>query len=277
MIKKDYLRVWICLCIVFVGILRFLIFRQEKPLQESLTWLEKSILDSTAAEIKEKNLPPYLSFWSKCTKKPTSQYRRGRDFLMNEQWIALASWSLKEVLTGYSFYTNDKNWTAELLPLAFITESKSDFKSFRSGWYDDVGETKNYWYLYTDIPVEKRGLQDFIPLQFLGVQAVDNFVGYSSWYLVWFPYKLPVDAETFTASYDSTFRPDLPNDRWWFRWKNFINNWIQYDKYLWDDKDRVYFWDKNESYIQYYALNRVKKASDFCFYKNPDPESDEWY
>ena len=43
-------------------------------------------------------------------------------------------------------------------------------------------------------------------------------------------------------------------------------------KYLGDDKDRIYFRDVNNwDLTSHYAINRVKKAKDFCFYRNPNP------
>ena len=87
-----------------------------------------------------------------------------------------------------------------------------------------------------------------------------------------FPFKFPVDDASFSYAVDPDFTDDYVDDRGGFRWKNFINDGIQYSKYLGDDKDRIYFRDVNNwDLTSHYAINRVKKAKDFCFYRNPNP------
>jgi hypothetical protein len=99
-------------------------------------------------------------------------------------------------------------------------------------------------------------------------------VGYSDWYLVFFPFKFPVNETTFKMVqrkeqlqyWKDENIPSLTEIAWEFRglpWEfrrpRFQNVGEVIDRYLWDDKDWVYYrtpWGG-------VSIDRVKKASDF--------------
>jgi hypothetical protein len=76
---------------------------------------------------------------------------------------------LQRVFQEYPLYTNDKTWAIQLLPFGVRSESTENFVPFDSNdlAYFDFGTTENYIYLYTGIPVIKRDIKDYFPLQFL--------------------------------------------------------------------------------------------------------------
>ena len=220
-------------------------------------------------------LKPSYSSGVVCTKTPKSHYK-------GKRWHPITikddNWAIQQILRDYPLYTNDKSWAIQVLPFAWVSQAPKDLTPFLE--ISDIywGATKKYWYLYSDIPVVKGELENYFPFQFLWIQAVDALVGYSSGYLVSFPFKFPVDDATFSYSIDPDFTDDYVDDRGGFRWKNFINGGIQYSKYLGDDKDRIYFRDVNQwNLTSHYAINRVKKAKDFCFYRNPNPNDRSEY
>ena len=220
-------------------------------------------------------LKPSYSSGVVCTKTPKSHYKGKRWHLIT---IKDDNWAIQQILRDYPLYTNDKSWAIQVLPFAWVSQAPKDLTPFLE--ISDIywGATKKYWYLYSDIPVVKGELENYFPFQFLWIQAVDALVGYSSGYLVSFPFKFPVDDATFSYSIDPDFTDDYIDDRGGFRWKNFINGGIQYSKYLGDDKDRIYFRDVNQwNLTSHYAINRVKKAKDFCFYRNPNPNDRSEY
>ena len=220
-------------------------------------------------------LKPSYSSGVVCTKTPKSHYKGKRWHLIT---IKDDNWAIQQILRDYPLYTNDKSWAIQVLPFAWVSQAPKDLTPFLE--ISDIywGATKKYWYLYSDIPVVKGELENYFPFQFLWIQAVDALVGYSSGYLVSFPFKFPVDDATFSYSIDPDFTDDYVDDRGGFRWKNFINGGIQYSKYLGDDKDRIYFRDVNQwNLTSHYAINRVKKAKDFCFYRNPNPNDRSEY
>ena len=220
-------------------------------------------------------LKPSYSSGVVCTKTPKSHYKGKRWHLIT---IKDDNWAIQQILRDYPLYTNDKSWAIQVLPFAWVSQAPKDLTPFLE--ISDIywGATKKYWYLYSDIPVVKGELENYFPFQFLWIQAVDALVGYSSGYLVSFPFKFPVDDATFSYSIDPDFTDDYIDDRGGFRWKNFINGGIQYSKYLGDDKDRIYFRDVNKwNLTSHYAINRVKKAKDFCFYRNPNPNDRSEY
>ena len=214
-------------------------------------------------------LNPSYSSGVVCTKTPKSHYKGKRWHLIT---IKDDNWAIQQILRDYPLYTNDKSWAIQVLPFAWVSQAPKDLTPFLE--ISDIywGATKKYWYLYSDIPVVKGELENYFPFQFLWIQAVDALVGYSSGYLISFPFKFPVDDASFSYAVDPDFTDDYVDDRGGFRWKNFINDGIQYSKYLGDDKDRIYFRDVNNwDLTSHYAINRVKKAKDFCFYRNPNP------
>ena len=220
-------------------------------------------------------LKPSYSSGVVCTKTPKSHYKGKRWHLIT---IKDDNWAIQQILRDYPLYTNDKSWAIQVLPFAWVSQAPKDLTPFLE--ISDIywGATKKYWYLYSDIPVVKGELENYFPFQFLWIQAVDALVGYSSGYLVSFPFKFPVDDATCSYSIDPDFTDDYVDDRGGFRWKNFINGGIQYSKYLGDDKDRIYFRDVNQwNLTSHYAINRVKKAKDFCFYRNPNPNDRSEY
>ena len=234
-----------------------------------ITWV-KSQISSNNFTVK-----PSYSSWKNCAIKPRVRHKVKKWSLISARFDKYDDRLLQRVFQEYPLYTNDKTWAIQVLPFAWVSQAPKDLTPFLE--ISDIywGATKKYWYLYSDIPVVKGELENYFPFQFLWIQAVDALVGYSSGYLVSFPFKFPVDDATFSYSIDPDFTDDYVDDRGGFRWKNFINGGIQYSKYLGDDKDRIYFRDVNQwNLTSHYAINRVKKAKDFCFYRNPDPDYD---
>ena len=236
-----------------------------------ITWVKSQISSNNFT------LKPSYSSWKNCAIKPRVHHKVKKWSLISARFDKHDDRLLQRVFQEYPLYTNDKTWAIQLLPFGIMSESTENFVPFNSAdlAYFDFGTTENYIYLYTRIPVIKRDIKDYFPFQFLWIQAVDVLVWYSSGYLVSFPFKFPVDDASFSYSIDPDFTDDYIDDRGGFRWKNFINGGIQYSKYLGDDKDRIYFRDVNKwNLTSHYAINRVKKAKDFCFYRNPDPDYD---
>lgn len=291
--KSNLSMQWkISLLLIGCSILCFVVLQQiwsnKNPSLEPLSWEKFSenkelkiwswIIEpsqTSAFSWKVFMLKPSYSSGVVCTKTPKSHYKGKRWHLIT---IKDDNWAIQQILRDYPLYTNDKSWAIQVLPFAWVSQAPKDLTPFLE--ISDIywGATKKYWYLYSDIPVVKGELENYFPFQFLWIQAVDALVGYSSGYLVSFPFKFPVDDATFSYSIDPDFTDDYVDDRGGFRWKNFINGGIQYSKYLGDDKDRIYFRDVNQwNLTSHYAINRVKKAKDFCFYRNPNPNDRSEY
>jgi hypothetical protein len=89
---------------------------------------------------------------------------------------------------------------------------------------------------------------------------------------VLFPFKFPVDHETFRTVQTkeqlqfgaSTSFPSLRELAGEWRRPRFQNADVIYDKYLWDDKDWVYYWIDG-MYTPWLSIDRVQKVSDFAF------------
>ena len=228
-----------------------------------ITWV-KSQISSNNFTVK-----PSYSSWKNCAIKPRVRHKVKKWSLISARFDKHDDRLLQRVFQEYPLYTNDKTWAIQVLPFAWVSQAPKDLTPFLE--ISDIywGATKKYWYLYSDIPVVKGELENYFPFQFLWIQAVDVLVWYSSGYLVSFPFKFPVDDATFSYF----FAQGNSDDRGGFRWRNFINKWVQYSRYIADDKDWIYFWDPVQNSVAY-AINRIKKASDFCFYRNPDPDYD---
>jgi hypothetical protein len=101
-------------------------------------------------------------------------------------------------------------------------------------------------------------------------------VGYDEGYLILFPFKFPVDKETFATVQtkgqlqywlDDTL-PSLKEIAGEWRRPRFQNAGEIIDRYLWDDKDWVYYWTPWWAI----SINRVQKASDFAFISSEKKE-----
>lgn len=212
----------------------------------------------------------------------------------------LASWAYTKLLwTGYEdirqealnkfrmfegqdMYTNDPSWKISMLPLSITWKDEKSYKPYflpephpavvPANLLDWHGEDKEHLFLdFGLVATKKSELPDYIPLQFVGTQAILGLVGYSDGYLVVSPFKFPVDKATFKAIQDKVQFHERKDDRFlaltygargvrpWFH-----NGRIDYRNYLWEDKDWVYFWD--DQHVQGLSINRVKKEADFKFW-----------
>ena len=101
------------------------------------------------------------------------------------------------------------------------------------------------------------------------MQALDGLVGYSDGYLVQYPFKFPVDKETFQTVQRKWMSEywlqadiaDLSEIAGEWRRVRFHNNGRIYDKYLGDDKDWIYYRTDTTTV----NINRTEKKSDFAF------------
>ena len=158
----------------------------------------------------------------------------------------------KEVYDVYKMETNDSTRKAEILWIEKGKEiDKNSYKCYFCAdefpyaipWEDAKNLYLDVWSRYF---IPKKELPWYVPLNGIWIQAFDGFVWYSNWYLVSFPFKFPVDADTFVAS---------EHDR---RYK-VQNNGLQYHHYIWNDKNYVY---TREDY-GHIVIKRIPKASDF--------------
>jgi hypothetical protein len=100
-------------------------------------------------------------------------------------------------------YTNDPYRNIQPLELKKADKDVISYRCFYCGvdrnTVDYVGEDKNFIFIDVSLilAVPKLSLPNYIPLQSLGVQSFDWMIGYSDWYLVFFPFKFSVDGTTF--------------------------------------------------------------------------------
>lgn len=182
---------------------------------------------------------------------------------------------------GQDIYTNDPSWEVAMLQVSITWKDEKSYKVYflpehhpaviPADPLDWHGEDKEYLFLdFGLVATKKSELPNYIPLQFMGTQAVMGLVGHSDGYLVISPFKFPVDEDSFTAIQDKEQFHDRKDNRYssvsygplgerpWFH-----NGGVDYRNYLWEDKDWVYFWDDQN--VQGLSINRVKKKSDFKF------------
>lgn len=209
-------------------------------------------------------------------------YTNIRDFSWQEYNIendvyTEVTWNFSQEFSDFfknvNVYTNDNSW--DIIPLN-IEKSPitSGYREFFYEWDTD------YWYwededtvylFWTTRWVKKDYLNSFIPLQDLWTQDLEWIIWYSDGYLIVFPFKFPVDKNTFLGYQNyKTFphyKSDAMNDLDLYRQETqnrrvkFINNWILYDKCIWFDDEYIYFRATSERMNTY--IGRVKKSEDF--------------
>lgn len=202
-------------------------------------------------------------------------FYKGADILPIEWTGALSSY---EDFTRSKIYTNDLSW--KIAPLLIFQASKDESTYncyYCNGWWKEYldyywEDANNIFLNYNQIAVSKKDVPWFFPLQDLLDQDDWRVVWYSSGYIIHFPFKFPVDGDTFNTLQDKyginqwemEEIQNLRNLSSGDSYLKFKNGGIQYDKYLWDDKDWVYFWgfsyDPGSSSS---FLKRIKKESDF--------------
>ena len=184
--------------------------------------------------------------------------------------------SREETATASSLFTNDPTRDIQMLP---FEKAEKDIATYRCFYCEADRNALNYEgedkeYLFIDgqwwFGVKKSLLPSYAPLQQFGIQAIEGLFGYSSGYLVLFPFKFPVDHQTFRAVQkkeqllyggDDTFLSLQELAGEWRRPK-FQNADIMYDKYLWDDQDWVYLWSWTGGNTT--RVLRIPKSSDFA-------------
>lgn len=180
---------------------------------------------------------------------------------------------------------NDPTWKIELLPVKFVDK---EFDTFKCHYYlcDEQSDrtylpgqdAKNIYpgqeYSWA---VAYEDLSWYVPLQLFWIQDIVGAIGYSSGYLIVYPYKLPVDAQSIQyiskvlwpqmMSYSDGMKFDG------YDWKQVraLNGGEQYANIIGSDKDRVYF--RSLAPGIHYAFNRVPKKSDFRIL----PPQEYWY
>ena len=165
------------------------------------------------------------------------------------------NWEITE-LSWFKIFTNDSSWKYKELLVWKEKEDSNSFKCYFCEWHTEVydrmdWEDKNNIFLQWNwYSVSKDQLPWFKPLVDVGVQAFDWIVWYSEGYLILFPYKFPVDA--------NSFQPTK-----WDRRYRVQNGWLQYHHYIWSDKDYVYYWDYAHWWEYRVWLYRIKKENDF--------------
>ena len=129
-----------------------------------------------------------------------------------------------------------------------------------------VGYDTSYIYPLrgSDIVFDLKDFPDFIPLQNMGIQAYLGTISYTSGYIILPAIGYPVDTETinlYQQNHLSGFwYPTGKNAHIKYHWE-FINAIIrnggkEYHYFIWDDKDRVYYFASSN-------IKRVKKEKDF--------------
>lgn len=186
-------------------------------------------------------------------------------------------------------YTNDPNWKIESIPVSQAAKDIDTYKCFYcEEWWDKSQyfweDNTNLFLSYDWIAAPKKDVMWFVPLQHIGEQAVIWLIGYSNGYLILFPFKFPVDQETFKTvqikeqlqRWEKKEIPSLKSVSDDLRRPKFQNGGLQYDKYLADDKDWIYLWGMSASD----SIDRIKKESDFKILKQDEVHRvisyDEW-
>lgn len=171
--------------------------------------------------------------------------------------------------SNYPTYTNDPSWLIDSLQ---FTEIEKDVSTYQWFFWDDIWQpwrdSKNLFLGYRDEAISIETLPNYIPLQTLWTQSFDGLVGYSDGYLLLFPFKFPVDKDSFQTVQvkrlnQPWLRDDIPDLReisGWLRRPRFINDGTVYYRYLWDDKDWVYMWIGVGN-----TIARMSKTADFKF------------
>ena len=165
------------------------------------------------------------------------------------------NWEITE-LSWFKIFTNDLSWKYKELLVWKEKKDGNSFKCYFCEWNTEVydrmdWEDKNNIFLqWNRYSVSKDQLPWFKPLVDVGVQAFDWIVWYSEGYLILFPYKFPVDA--------NSFQPTK-----WDRRYRVQNGWLQYHHYIWSDKDYIYYWDYAHWWEYRVWLYRIKKENDF--------------
>lgn len=185
----------------------------------------------------------------------------------------------KDIFERYVINTNDPNRNIESIP---CFEAIKDIKSYKCFYCEEWWEKTQYFWedkdnlflYYNSIAASKENLPSFFPLQETGKEAVIAMIGYSSGYIIQFPFKFPVDWVTFRMVQEKNQlqrgeRKDIPeletvSDG--LRRPKFQNRGLQYDKYVGDDKDYIYL--RNISGPD--SLDRIKKESDFKILKKDE-------
>ena len=168
---------------------------------------------------------------------------------------------------NYRMKTNDSGWEIQILNVWKEPLDKNTFKPFRTMSKEDLEklpenlieeykykkpweDSKNLFLELEDYSVSKKELPWYTMFGILWIQAVDWYIWYSDWYLVFFPYKFPVDAKTFEKN------------KWfdlWEGWFRVQNDWLQYHHYIWSDKDYFYTWEDYDTIV----IKRIPKSWDF--------------
>lgn len=185
-------------------------------------------------------------------------------------------------------YTNDNTWNITNLDVYEINRMES-FKCFYCGdWFDaiPIENYTQYWWSDSNyvflLPWSNWWIKKDItwyPLITLWDQALEWILYYTEWNLILFPFSFSVDSESFKAAQwilESQIK-ELPNkynydeiaESTWNKRIKVINWNIVYDKFIWDDKDYIFYRDfpQKDSYgnldTKYISINRIRKQSDF--------------
>ena len=170
----------------------------------------------------------------------------------------------KELFNKYdsSIKTNDSTWDIELLNIIEKERDKTSYKRWfydanfdpdGISKYDNPWEDNNNLYLsifWDNYAVSKQELETPIQFDAIWIQAVEWYLGYSSGYIILFPFKFPVDGWSFILSeQDRRYRVQ--------------NWWDQYHHYIWSDANYIYLWDLNWNLNSSLIIKRIPKQSDF--------------
>lgn len=225
----------------------------QKPVENLAIFSEKQIREPT--KIAFRDLRPakpisYIDEKGKLRPLENNYYPATNDPTRKIETIPVFQENTRDFKSYLPFTANTKELIEEHIQSKNFTPAEKE-KYRREERVKGWGQDKNNIFLSRPpLAISKTELPDFIPLQDVGVQAFDDIIGYSSGYLIAFPFKFPVDAKTFKGYQRNWLQPSnskiplldtiLIKDA---RRAEFLNGNEVYDKYLGEDKDRVYTWD----------------------------------
>jgi len=260
-------KIWIFSLFAFISLLLTWCMSLERA--QHLLWEDDS--PRTWIEL-AKPFDEYMSYVSWAWDLGVFEYS-GHFYSLEITWDALP--------IGFSLVTNDPTRKIGLIKIKDYSEGET--KNYECFYFDcdknqkmwDSGFTGlyNIWYSFNEKRVALEEFSDYHPIWMVWGRFVSKLIGYTSWYLVAPPYKLPVDAWSFRSIQeqgsqncrDQIFVSEDIGAEDWCR-RIFQSSGLQYLNYIGDDKDRVYFREEVDSLPRYtarYVISRVPKGSDF--------------
>lgn len=189
-------------------------------------------------------------------------------------WI----WDFDKYSKWYPIVINDFSREISSLTINNVTKNESkyicyyctnDEKSSFYEWEDD----RNIFLTQSNRWISKNEIWDLYPLQLVWDQSLDWIIAYTSWYIVYFPFRFKVDEESFISAQDKF--SEWTNILTWSlnyreitnypynRWIKFINWNNEYDKFIGNDDKYIYYWWKDNDQTNIVWIYRIIRENDF--------------